>query len=49
LELARLNATLDSASQRAGRLLESEGPSPYSRAYHNLARVSEPVSDVAGR
>jgi hypothetical protein len=41
LELARLNATLDSASQRAGRLAETEEISPYARAYHNLARSTE--------
>jgi hypothetical protein len=41
LEFARVSATLDSASQRPGRLLESEGASPYARAYHNLARLTE--------
>ena len=41
LELTRLNATLDSASQRPGRMLDSEGASPYARAYHNLARAAE--------
>jgi hypothetical protein len=41
LELARLNATLDSASQRPGRMLDSEGATPYGRAYHNLARSTE--------
>ncbi|WP_313863293.1 chemotaxis protein [Mycobacterium sp.] len=41
LELARLNATLDSASQRPGRMLDSEGVTPHGRAYHNLARTAE--------
>jgi hypothetical protein len=41
LELARLNATLDSASQRPGRMLDSRGVTPYGRAYHNLARSAE--------
>lgn len=41
LELARLNATLDSASQRPGRMLDSEGVTPHARAYHNLARATE--------
>jgi hypothetical protein len=41
LEMARVNAILDSASQRPGRMLESDGASPYARAYHNLARLTE--------
>jgi hypothetical protein len=41
LEMVRVNATLDSASQRPGRLLDSAGASPYARAYHNLARLAE--------
>lgn len=41
LELARLNATLDSASQRPGHLMASDGPTPYARAFHNLARTAE--------
>jgi hypothetical protein len=41
LELVRVNAILDSASQRPGRTLESDGASPYARAYHNLARLAE--------
>jgi hypothetical protein len=41
LELARLNATLDSASQRPGRTLDSDGVTSYGRAYHNLARTAE--------
>jgi hypothetical protein len=41
LEMVRLNATLDSASQRPGRLLDSQGATPYARAYHNLARLAE--------
>jgi hypothetical protein len=41
LELVRVNAILDSASQRPGRTLDSDGASPYARAYHNLARLAE--------
>jgi hypothetical protein len=41
LELVRVNAILDSASQRPGRMLDSDGASPYARAYHNLARLAE--------
>ena len=41
LEMARVNAILDSASQRPGRMLGSDGASPYARAYHNLARLAE--------
>jgi hypothetical protein len=41
LELVRLNATLDSASQRPGRTLDSDGVTSYGRAYHNLARTAE--------
>jgi hypothetical protein len=41
LEVVRVNAILDSASQRPGRMLDSEGASPYARAYHNLARLAE--------
>ena len=41
LELARISATLDSASQRPGRMLDSAPVSPYGRAYHNLARSAE--------
>jgi len=41
LEMARVNAILDSASQRPGRMLDSGGASPYARAYHNLARLTE--------
>ena len=40
LEFARFNATLDSASQRAGRRAD-EVISPHARASHNLARVAE--------
>jgi hypothetical protein len=40
LELARFNATLDSASQRAGRQAD-EVVSAHARACHNLARVAE--------
>src|SRR6201988_2661432 len=39
LEFARFNATLDSASQRAGRRAD-EVISPHARACHNLARVA---------
>jgi hypothetical protein len=41
LNVARLNAILDSASQRPGRMAEGDGASPYARAYHNLARAAE--------
>ncbi len=41
LEMVRVNAILDSASQRPGRMLESDGASSYARAYHNLARLAE--------
>jgi hypothetical protein len=41
LEMVRVNAILDSASQRPGRMLASEGASPHARAYHNLARLAE--------
>jgi hypothetical protein len=41
LEMVRVNAILDSASQRPGRMLDSVGASPYARAYHNLARLAE--------
>lgn len=41
LEMVRVNAILDSASQRPGRMLGSDGASPYARAYHNLARLAE--------
>ena len=40
LEFARFNATLDSASQRAGRRAD-DVMSPHARACHNLARVAE--------
>lgn len=41
LEMVRVNAVLDSASQRPGRMLDSDGASPSARAYHNLARLAE--------
>jgi hypothetical protein len=41
LDAGRLHVTLDSASARPGRLPESEGASPYARAYYSLARVAE--------
>jgi hypothetical protein len=44
LELARQNATFDSASQRPGRSPETEGASPYARAYYSLARAAELLS-----
>ena len=40
LEFARFNATLDSASQRAGRRGD-DVMSPHARACHNLARTAE--------
>ena len=40
LEFARFHATLDSASQRAGRRAD-DVISPHARACHNLARVAE--------
>jgi hypothetical protein len=40
LEFARFNATLDSASQRAGRRAD-DVMTPHARACHNLARVAE--------
>jgi hypothetical protein len=41
LDLARLNAILDSASQRPGRSAGDGGASPYARCYHNVARAAE--------
>ena len=41
LAMAYLNACLDSAAQRPGRLLESAGASPHAYAYFNLARAAE--------
>ena len=41
LAMVKLNLCLDSAGQRPGRLLESDGASTYARAYHNLARAAE--------
>lgn len=41
LGVVRLNAALDSASQRPGRMPGDAGPSPYARAHHNLARTAE--------
>ena len=37
LEFARYNLTLESASQRAGRLTGDDGVSQHARACHNLA------------
>jgi len=48
LEVVRLNAALDSASQRPGRMLGDEGPSPYARAHHNLARAAELLAQWRG-
>jgi hypothetical protein len=41
LEAAGRNATFASASQRPGRLPDSEGASPYARTYYSLARAAE--------
>lgn len=41
LEFAGLSSVLQSASQRPGHGPESGEASPFSRAYHNLARASE--------
>jgi hypothetical protein len=41
LEMEHLSAAANSASHRPGRMLDSEGASPYARAHHNLARVTE--------
>ena len=41
LEMEHLTAAANSASHRPGRMLDSEGASPYARAHHNLARVTE--------
>jgi hypothetical protein len=41
LEMEHLSAAANSASHRPGRMLESEGASPYARAHHNLARLTE--------
>jgi hypothetical protein len=41
LETVKLTLCLDSAAQRPGRLADSDGPSDYARAYHNLARAAE--------
>jgi hypothetical protein len=41
LEMEHLTAAANSASHRPGRILDSEGASPYARAHHNLARVTE--------
>jgi hypothetical protein len=44
LEMEHLSAAANSASHRPGRMLDSEGASPYARAHHNLARVTELLS-----
>ena len=41
LEMEHLTAAANSASHRPGRMLDSDGASPYARAHHNLARVCE--------
>jgi len=41
LEMEHLTAAANSAAHRPGRMLESDGASPYARAHHNLARVCE--------
>jgi hypothetical protein len=41
LEMEHLSAAANSASHRPGRMLDSAGASPYARAHHNLARVTE--------
>ena len=41
LEMEHLTAAANSASHRPGRMLESTSASPYARAHHNLARVTE--------
>jgi hypothetical protein len=41
LQMDHLSAAANSASHRPGRMLDSEGASPYARAHHNLARVTE--------
>jgi hypothetical protein len=41
LEMEHLSEAANSASHRPGRMLDSDGASPYARAHHNLARVAE--------
>jgi hypothetical protein len=41
LEMEHLSEAANSASHRPGRMLDSAGASPYARAHHNVARVSE--------
>ena len=41
LEMEHLTEAANSASHRPGRMLDSAGASPYARAHHNLARVTE--------
>jgi hypothetical protein len=41
LEMAKINACLDSAAQRPGRIADGGRASPYARAQHNLARAAE--------
>lgn len=41
LAMVKLNTCLDSAAQRPGMLADSDGASPYARAYHSLARAAE--------
>jgi hypothetical protein len=44
LEMEHLLAAANAASHRPGRMLDSEGASPYARAHHNLARVTTLLS-----
>jgi hypothetical protein len=44
LEMEHLLAAANAASHRPGRMLDSEGASPYARAHHNLARVTSLLS-----
>ena len=41
LELQNVTEAANSASYRPGRDSDSEGASPYARAHHNLARLTE--------
>ena len=41
LEMEHLTEAANSASHRPGRMLDSAGASPYARAHHKLARVTE--------
>jgi hypothetical protein len=41
LEMAKIDACLDSAAQRPGRIADGGGASQYARAQHNVARAAE--------